>query len=273
VGKFTPKAEVTTARRMAELTNTVSSLTVASIFITILFACGRAPIADENGAFYDWDARTIHCAAEIDDSDGIPMDSILQGLDRAKHDGSVLELLVHRPGESMARDRFQMLLQGVTERNLPFLTVKDMLTGPQTPGVALMFDDAYPSVWLGVEDLLEANHAHVTLYITWYARLNQTDRDLIRQLSDAGHDIEAHSVNHLRGPDYVAAHGIGDYITKEVVPSFEVLRADGYDPVSYAYPFGMRTDEIDNAILASGYAQTLRALVQPNPLREATCPL
>src|SRR5664279_2927155 len=130
VGKFTPKAEVTTAGRVAELTNTdsMSSLTVASIFITILFACGRAPIADENGAFYNWDARTIHCAAEIDDSDGIPIDSILQGLDRAKHDGSVLELLVHRPGESMARDRFQMLLQGVTERNLPFLTAKDMLT-------------------------------------------------------------------------------------------------------------------------------------------------
>lgn len=240
--------------------------------LLLLACCGKAPLVDEPGAFYAWDDRKIHCAAEIDDSDGIPMSSITDGLDRAAADGTVLELLVHRPGESMTRAEFETLLRGVTDRQLPFLTVKDMLAGPPRAGVALMFDDAYPTIWLGVEDLLEQYGAHVTLYITWYSRIQQADRDRIRQLADAGHDIEAHSVNHLRGPNYVEAHGLDQYITDEVVPSFELLRADGYDPVSYAYPFGMRTDEIDEAVLATGYAKTVRALVQPNPVRASACP-
>lgn len=245
----------------------------ASICVAIaLAACSNAPIADENGAYYAWDGRKVHCAAEIDDSDKIPMDSILAGMDRAAKDGTVLELLVHRPGVSMTRAEFQTLLEGVTTRNLPFLTVKDMLSGPPQAGVALMFDDAYPDIWLAVEDLLEQYNAHVTLYITWYARLEQFQRDQIRQLAGDGHDIEAHSVNHLRGPDYVTAHGLQTYIDDEVIPSFQALQADGYDPVSYAYPFGMRDDEIDNAVLATGLAQTVRALVQPDPMRAATCP-
>ncbi|HET9987973.1 MAG TPA: polysaccharide deacetylase family protein [Kofleriaceae bacterium] len=237
-----------------------------------LGACGRTSLSEEDGAFYRWDDRSVHCAAEIDDSDQISMESITAGLDRAQREHSVLELLVHRPGESMSRPNFERLLDEVTARGLPFLTVKDMLAAPAGAGVALMFDDAYPDVWLGVEDLLQTHDAHVTLYITWYTRLQQTQRDQIRQLADAGHDIEAHSVNHVRGSDYVEGHGLDAYLHDEVIPSFEVLRADGYDPVSYAYPFGMRTDEIDRAILDSGYARTVRALVQPNPVREATCP-
>ncbi|HEY0254457.1 MAG TPA: polysaccharide deacetylase family protein [Kofleriaceae bacterium] len=244
---------------------------VALAWLGLLAGCAREPLTEQAGAFYAWDDRQVHCAAEIDDSDDIPMSSITDALDRASQDGTVLELLVHRPGESMTRDKFATLLQAITDRQLPFLTVKDMLAGPPRAGVALMFDDAYPDIWLGVEDLLEQNNAHVTLYITWYSRIDQTARDQIRQLADAGHDIEAHSVNHLRGPNYVEAHGLDTYITQEVVPSFTLLRADGYDPVSFAYPFGMRTDEIDRAVLASG-AKTVRALVQPNPARAATCP-
>jgi peptidoglycan/xylan/chitin deacetylase (PgdA/CDA1 family) len=239
----------------------------------MLASCGRAPLVDEPGAFYSWDERPIHCAAEIDDSDGIQMSSIVDALDHAAASGSVLELLVHRPGVSMSRAKFAELLQAITDRRLPFLTVKDMLVGPPRAGVALMFDDAYPDVWLAIEDLLQEHDAHVTLYITWYARIDQAARDQLRQLADDGHDIEAHSVNHLRGPNYVEAHGLDAYIADEVVPSFELLRADGYDPVSYAYPFGMRTDEIDRAILATGYAKTVRALVQPSPARASACPL
>jgi len=244
-----------------------------AVLLVALACCGRTPLVDEPGAFYTWDDRSIHCAAEIDDSDGIPMSSITDALDRAQADGSVLELLVHRPGVSMTREEFSTLLDAITERQLPFLTVKDMLAGPARAGVALMFDDAYPDIWLGVEDLLEQHGAHVTLYITWYGRLDQTSKDKIRELADDGHDIEAHTVNHLRGPNYVEAHGLDAYIADEIVPSFELLRADGYDPVSLAYPFGMRTDEIDHAILGTGYAKTVRALVQPSPTRTSACPL
>ena len=80
----------------------------------------------------------------------------------------------------------------------------------------------------------------------------------IRALADDGHDIEAHSINHLRAPAYVEANGLRAYLDEEVIPSIELLRADGYDPVAYAYPFGQRTSELDAAIL--DYVPILRSV-------------
>jgi peptidoglycan/xylan/chitin deacetylase (PgdA/CDA1 family) len=88
----------------------------------------------------------------------------------------------------------------------------------------------------------------------------------------AGHDVEAHSVLHERGPTYVERHGLAAYLDEEVLPSIELLRADGYEVLSYAYPFGVRTDETDRAILDTGSVQMVRSLAKPNQLRANPCP-
>ena len=232
----------------------------------------EAPIADEPGAFYAWDNRTVHCAVEIDKESHNDLSSILGGVDHAKDTGTVLELLVHRPGETMGWPEFEQMLSGIQERGVPFLTVTDMINGPPRAGVALMYDDAWIDTWMASTDLLTKYGAHVTLYVAWYMRLEDSQRAQLRQLADMGHDVQSHSVNHLRGTDYVDQNGLDAYINDEVMPSIEALTNDGYNITSFAYPFGMRNDEIDHAILATGQVQTLRALVQTSRFRESSCP-
>jgi hypothetical protein len=48
------------------------------------------------------------------------------------------------------------------------------------------------------------------------------------------------------------------YLDEEVLPSIDVSRADGYEVVSFAYPFGRRTTEMDESILETGSVSVLR---------------
>ncbi len=47
----------------------------------------------------------------------------------------------------------------------------------------------------------------------------------------------------------VEENGLGAYMKEEALPSIDALRADGYDVTSYAYPYGARTSELDDALL------------------------
>jgi hypothetical protein len=239
--------------------------------VVLVCAC-RAPLTELDGAFYNWDGRTVHCAVEVDDRAGFEWQDIADGLDRARANGEVLELLVHRPGDSMAWDRFEQLLAGVRERELAFVTATDLVRGTPTAGVALMYDDWWLDTWLASLDLLTKYQARVTLHIAHFDGFDDNLRAQVRQLADAGNDIQAHGVLHIRGPNYVESHGVSSYVADEVAPSIDGLRDAGYDVVTFAYPFGMHTDEIDRAILDTHKVATVRTLTKPQQLRENPCP-
>ena len=243
----------------------------AALLLAMLCAC-RAELAELDGAFYSWDGRSVHCAVEVDDDAGWHWDDIAAGLDRARERGEVLELLVHNPGNSITWDHFEQLLAGVRDRALPFVTAKEMVSGTPTPGVALMYDDWSVDLWVESLPLLAQYQARATIYVAHYKWLAPAEKAMVRQLADAGNDIEAHGVFHIRGPSYVEDHGVATYIAEEVGPSIDLLRGDGYDVVSFAYPFGMRTDEMDRAILDTGEVAMVRALTKPQELRANPCP-
>jgi hypothetical protein len=58
----------------------------------------------------------------------------------------------------------------------------------------------------------------------------------------------------------------------EALPSIELLRADGFDPIAFAYPTGARTGEIDRALLE--HVELLRAVTftVESPLITDPCP-
>jgi hypothetical protein len=78
-------------------------------------------------------------------------------------------------------------------------------------------------------------------------------------------------VQHLRGPDYVEARGMSAYLSDEVDPSIDDLRAQGFDVAVYAYPFGARTSQTDRAILER--VQVLRSVVFTWSEASSPCPL
>jgi peptidoglycan/xylan/chitin deacetylase (PgdA/CDA1 family) len=121
-------------------------------------------------------------------------------------------------------------------------------------------------------DLLARYDAKVTLYVGRYPGMPFSAHLELEVLAAAGHDIEAHSVTHARGPTFVEEHGMRAYLDEEVLPSIELLRGDGYEVLSYAYPFGVRTAETDRAILETGSVGMVRSLAKTSELRANPCP-
>lgn len=238
--------------------------------ITAAAGC-TGDLADNDAAFYNWDGRTVHCTVEGDSNVGNDIESIERGLDRAKERGEVLELLVHAPGESLPWDDFERLLSAVEDRGLAWVTYEDIANGiPATGGISLQYDGGHMRSWTASREYLQRHHARVTIFVTRYAGFSDDDRAQLRALADDGNDIEAHAVNHLRGPVVVEEEGLEWYLDNEVQPSIDILRDDGYSVVSFAYPFGDRTDEIDEAV--SKRVQLVRSLTIVKPLVTSPCP-
>jgi peptidoglycan/xylan/chitin deacetylase (PgdA/CDA1 family) len=163
----------------------------------------------------------------------------------------VLELYNHNPGVTIQPDVIEHVLAGAQSRGLAFVTYADMAKGvrPAGGGLAYSFDDAYVPEWIALRALFAKYNSRLTFFITYWDQLNDTDRASLHELASDGHDIEAHSVKHQRGPVYVEERGLTAYIDDEVQPSIDHLRADGFDVSVFAYPFGARTAETDRAIL------------------------
>lgn len=235
---------------------------VVALGVLVGAAC-HTDLATNDDAFYAWDDRQVHCAIEIDAVSGNSLASIERGLDRARDRGEVLELLVHTPGKSLGWHELEAVLDAAASRGLPFLTFHQLADpASATAGVALQYDDWSVEAWAASRDLLGRYGAKVTMFVARYAYLTADQRTLLAALAADGNEIEAHGVAHLRGPDYVEQHGLDAYLTDEVLPSIQRLRADGYPIDSFAYPFGVRTDETDRAILERGQLRAVRGLAR-----------
>jgi polysaccharide deacetylase len=221
----------------------------ACLAVLAVTACHH-DIGDLDGVFYDGDGRTVHCAVDLDTAARNTIESIDTGLDRAAERGEVVELYAHDPGGTVRVSTIGHVLEGAQARGLRFVTYRDFADGGGTgPGIALSFDDNHVDDWAALRPLFQDYGARVTFFITKFDRLDAEQRAQLHALAGDGHDIEAHSVQHLKAPEYVEQRGLHAYLADEVVPSIDVLAAEGFDVRAYAYPFGSRTDELDDAIL------------------------
>jgi len=213
-------------------------------------ACSRPPLAEIDELFFDWDGSRVLCAAGLDDVSGNDRDSVESGLERAADRGEVLSLYGHRPGGTVSLERIEEVLITAGELGLDYVTYPDLVAGgPARAGLSLSFDDAHIDEWFDMRQLLADHGARVTFFVTRFDRQSEERRDKLRQLRADGHSIEAHGLRHLDAPVFVEEHGLGAYMEEEALPSIELLRDDGFDPVAFAYPFGARTGELDDALL------------------------
>ena len=221
-----------------------------AVLLALAAGCGFQPLDEADEIFHDGSARDVFCAAGLDTVSGNDLDSVIGGLERAAERDEVILLYGHTPGRSVPIDKIEAILERAGELGLEHVTMRE-LAEPRArrAGLSLQFDDHDADGWFGIRDLLAAHGARVTFFVSRYDRMNERERGELRALADDGHDIEAHSVDHLVAPDYVEEHGLAAYLEDEALPSIERLRADGHDPIAYAYPFGARTSELDDALL------------------------
>jgi peptidoglycan/xylan/chitin deacetylase (PgdA/CDA1 family) len=243
----------------------------APLALAMLAAACRAGVDDLDGIFYDGDGRLVHCAVNLDSSAGNSLASLDDALDRAAARGEVVELYAHRPGATVPHATIEHVLAGAQERGLAFVTYADFAAGGgRGPGLALSFDDAGITEWMTARPLFLHYGARVTFFVTRYHLFTDEGRAQLRQLAGDGHDIAAHAVAHHRAPLYVEERGLAAYLAEEALPSIEVLRADGYEVTSFAYPYGARTEEIDRALAA--HVPILRSVAFPVHGPVGPCP-
>jgi peptidoglycan/xylan/chitin deacetylase (PgdA/CDA1 family) len=146
--------------------------------------------------------------------------------------------------------RIEALLAAADERGLPFYTYKDIAAGDvDGPGLAYSFDDAHVDEWYALRPLFDRYDVRATFFVTRFPTMNEDRRAKLHQLEDEGHDIEFHGANHQNSQLYVEEHGLEDYLINEIDAGVQAMRDDGFDPTVFAYPFGVRTKETDEALL------------------------
>jgi peptidoglycan/xylan/chitin deacetylase (PgdA/CDA1 family) len=155
----------------------------------------------------------------------------------------------HALPDGTRNQTIEELLERAEQDGLPILTFADLAAGgPPRPGVVLAFDDTEIDAWYELRDLLARHHARMSLFVAHYSIFADEQRAKLHTLYAEGNSVEAHSVHHLDANVYIAEHGMEDYLTTEVQPSIDILRADGFTPVAYAHPFGSHNPELDAAI-------------------------
>ncbi|HMG51879.1 MAG TPA: polysaccharide deacetylase family protein [Kofleriaceae bacterium] len=209
----------------------------------------QVSVDELDGVFYDGDGRTVHCGVNLDTSANTSIASVDAALDRARDRREVVELYAHHPGDTVPLEKLDYVLRGARDRGLASFTYADFAHGrPIEPGLALSFDDTSVEAWFAMRPMLQQYGALVTFFVSRYYNLGDEAHGLLKQLAAEGHAVEAHSVLHLRAPDYVEERGLNAYVHDEVDPSIAILRDDGFTVEAFAYPFGARTDELDRAI-------------------------
>ncbi|MFE6664609.1 polysaccharide deacetylase family protein [Streptomyces sp. NPDC057697] len=113
----------------------------------------------------------------------------------------------------------------------------------------LTFDDRHVRAWAAAAPLFASYGARVTFFVCEPDRLDRDEVRLLRRLADDGHTIGCHGLRHERAPAFVAAHGAGAYLDREVVPALDGLRRLGFPSRAFAYPCSARDEDTDRLLL------------------------
>jgi hypothetical protein len=221
--------------------------------LALLAVLVLAPIAGcyapGNGVFAEPGERGLVCAQTMD-RDGDKVGDLELGLDEARRRGAIVQLYGHSPDGTVSVARIEGLLAAAADRGMPFVTYQDMAAGTAPGGsLALGFDDAHVDAWHALRPLLDGYRARVTFFVTRFPGLAAEQRAKLHELADDGHAIEYHGTDHKAAAQYVAEHGLDAWLRDEIEPGLAAMRADGFAPAVFAYPFGDRSDETDRALL------------------------
>ena len=88
--------------------------------------------------------------------------------------------------------------------------------------------------------LLNQYHARVTFYITKFDSLSADEIKMLHDLQNDGHEIASHGALHVQAESYIKAHSYKEYLANEIEPSISSMKKAGFDPVSFAYPYGSK---------------------------------
>lgn len=124
--------------------------------------------------------------------------------------------------------------------SLLLLTVCCAPNDEQMPGICLSFDDRTINEWYAMMPLLERYGARVTFFVTQPDSLRPEEVVKLKAIAGYGHEIGSHGALHVNAEAYIREHGYISYLRDEVDGGIAAMQRIGFDPVSFAYPYGAR---------------------------------
>ena len=212
-----------------------------------LSACRGKSVHKDFGPWFFSGAGRVQCSKGLDRDHDWKHDALAASLERARDKEVVLHTFGHAPKLDLGE--YAADFDWAAANGVPMVTFRELAAGRTGPGWAFTVDDDEVDTWYSWRDQLRAHHVKVTFFVTRYDRLTARQKQELHELAADGHDIEAHGKAHEDAVAYVAAHGLAAYLRDEVRPSKDVLVADGYAPVAFAYPYGAHTAAIDDALV------------------------
>lgn len=115
-------------------------------------------------------------------------------------------------------------------------------------GVVLSFDDAYVDEWFEADKVLKKYSWKATFCACRIDSIGAPQIDKLLQMQKSGHEIAGHGYHHFNAVKYVAANGIENYMKAEIDPMLASMKRLSFNVSSFAYPYGERSNELDNAL-------------------------
>jgi hypothetical protein len=210
--------------------------------VVVVAACGDNALPDfkdnDQDPYFRWDGRANVGAYGLDKLTPEELELILHRIDAL--DDEVLVLYAHAFPDGVATATLDAVFARARDAGIDTLTFADLARGgPKRPGLAVTFDDLEIDAWYGFRDIFTRYDARATFFVTRYQEWTDDGRQKLHVLYAEGHDIEAHGVHHIKIGDYTGDDGLAGYVSHEVMPSVDILRADGFAPVAFAFPGGV----------------------------------
>ncbi|MBP7510885.1 MAG: polysaccharide deacetylase family protein [Bacteroidia bacterium] len=131
---------------------------------------------------------------------------------------------------------------------------------PLGAGILITVDKP-PDTWQHLQTFLKENDVKLTFYIENYNIVADSTKEMMKSFMNDGHEIAHHSLTHAHADDYAEKYGVDAYLQNEILNVTEAMKKDGFNPVTFAYPHGDCTSEVDQALL--NHFVNIRKIIAP----------
>lgn len=136
----------------------------------------------------------------------------------------------------------------------------------QEGGICISFDDRYINEWHELRPLFDKYDVKVTFFISSFDSLTSEEIQKLHDLASDGHEIGSHGALHVISEIYIKKHSYNEYLENEIIHNKEGMQRKGFDPISFAYPYGAKYWFTD--FLISRHHNALRSDVAVNKERD-----
>ena len=119
-------------------------------------------------------------------------------------------------------------------------------------GVTLTFDDTTISSWYNLRAMFAKYKAKATFFVSHFFSLDNTQINQLKTLEAEGSEIGCHTYNHkgVQKDFNSDPTRVDEYMQDQIIPAYNLMIDAGFNPVSFAYPYGEHQVDYDNAVRA-----------------------